>query len=303
MFTLSNTTQFKHHKLWLVFIVGVVSFVTCLGFSFGEVKSNEIISGLDIVGEGSIVLLTLAWMLAALASRPPGNVTSLLIVGLGCFLFSVTLDLLDEFLTYPDSAHWISMIESYPAALGMVIMTGALYQWHLEQRALNLQLRRREWDYRDHHEIDGITQLYRAEYWKNQIHKLQKRGKSSVIAVIDINNFSLFNQQYGQAEGDRYLQEVAQLIVMNLRHQDLACRYAGDRFAILLPDVTLGQARAIVSELQVSIEHVAFRFRDDTTPIYTTARSSLSMLQPNERLASVLSALLTRLNSSHQDVA
>ena len=66
------------------------------------------------------------------------------------------------------------MIESYPAAVGMVVMTAALYQWHLEQRALNLQLRRREWDYRDHDKIDPITQLYRAEYWKEQIQKLQQ---------------------------------------------------------------------------------------------------------------------------------
>ncbi len=117
----------------------------------------------------------------------------------------------------------------------MVVMTAALYQWHLEQRALNLQLRRREWDFRDHDAIDPITQLYRAEYWKTQINKLQQSGKSAVIAIIDINNFSLFNQKHGYTEGDRYLHDIAQLVIMNLRQQDLACRYAGDRFAILMP--------------------------------------------------------------------
>lgn len=303
MFTLNHATQFKHHTGWLIFTFIIVTGAICLALANGNSKTVGEISGLDIVGEGSIVLLTLAWMVAALASRPPGTVTSLLITGLGFFLFSVTLDLLDEFFRYPATAHWISMIESYPAAVGMVIMTGALYQWHLEQRALNLQLRRREWDYRDHHEIDGITQLYRAHYWQQQITKLQKENTSAVIALIDINNFSAFNLRHGHAEGDRYLHEVAQLIVMNLRHRDLACRYAGDRFAILLPNVTVEQARTIIDEVKISIGHVAFRCSDQTTATYMTTRSSLASLLPKDRLSSVLSNLLMQLDNTEQQVA
>ncbi|HAM20066.1 MAG TPA: GGDEF domain-containing protein, partial [Alteromonas macleodii] len=269
MFTFTNSTQFRHHKLWLAFTFCVVALAVCLAFIFGNAKESTVISGLDIVGEGSIAFLTLAWMLAALASRPPGKVTSLLTIGLGFFLFSVSLDFLDEFFHYPEEAYWLSMIESYPAAVGMVVMTAALYQWHLEQRALNLQLRRREWDFRDHDAIDPITQLYRAEYWKTQINKLQQSGKSAVIAIIDINNFSLFNQKHGYTEGDRYLRDIAQLVIMNLRQQDLACRYAGDRFAILMPDVSPMQADVILSDIKVSIQHLAFRHSRNANAIYT----------------------------------
>ena len=303
MFTFTNNTQFGHHKLWLAFTISVVAFAMCLSFSVGNAKQSADISGLDIVGEGSIVLLTLAWILAALASRPPGKVTSLLVFGLGFFLFSATLDFLDEFLHYPENAHWISMIESYPAAVGMVVMTAALYQWHLEQRALNLQLRRREWDYRDHDKIDPITQLYRAEYWKEQIHKLQQVNKTAVLAIIDINNFSVFNQQYGYAEGDRYLHEIAQLVVMNLRQHDLACRYAGDRFAILLPDVSSTQADIIINEIKVSIQHLAFRHNLHANAIYTTARSTRVTLLPNQKLSAVLNAMLFELERPQKSAA
>jgi len=195
------------------------------------------------------------------------------------------------------------MIESYPAAVGMVVMTAALYQWHLEQRALNLQLRRREWDYRDHDKIDPITQLYRAEYWKEQIHKLQQVNKTAVLAIIDINNFSVFNQQYGYAEGDRYLHEIAQLVVMNLRQNDLACRYAGDRFAILLPDVSPTQADIIINEIKVSIQHLAFRHNLNANAIYTTARSTHVTLLPNQKLSAVLNAMLFELERPQKSVA
>ncbi|QDG34600.1 diguanylate cyclase [Alteromonas mediterranea] len=303
MFSFTNTTQFRHHTRWLAFTVSIVAIAISLALFLGNPKQSADISGLDIVGEGSIVLLTLAWILAALASRPPGKVTSLLVFGLGFFLFSATLDFLDEFLRYPDDAHWISMIESYPAAVGMVVMTAALYQWHLEQRALNLQLRRREWDYRDHDKIDPITQLYRAEYWKEQIQKLQQFNKSAVLAIIDINNFSLFNQQYGYTEGDRYLHEIAQLLVMNLRQHDLACRYAGDRFAILLPDVSPTQADIIIDEIKASIQHLAFRHQLNTNAIYTSARSTHVTLLPNQTLSTVLNAMLTELERPQKSVA
>ncbi|AGP85363.1 diguanylate cyclase domain-containing protein [Alteromonas mediterranea] len=303
MFSFTNTTQFRHHTWWLAFTVSIVAIAISLALFLGNPKQRADISGLDIVGEGSIVLLTLAWILAALASRPPGKVTSLLVFGLGFFLFSATLDFLDEFLRYPDDAHWISMIESYPAAVGMVVMTAALYQWHLEQRALNLQLRRREWDYRDHDKIDPITQLYRAEYWKEQIQKLQQFNKSAVLAIIDINNFSLFNQQYGYTEGDRYLHEIAQLLVMNLRQHDLACRYAGDRFAILLPDVSPTQADIIIDEIKASIQHLAFRHQLNTNAIYTSARSTHVTLLPNQTLSTVLNAMLTELERPQKSAA
>jgi len=298
MFTLRNATQFGHHKGWLFFTFATCALASSLSLTFGNPKPLAIISGLDIVGEGSVVLLTLGWIVAVLASRPPGKVTSLLIMGLVFFLFSMTLDLLDEFLRYPDSAVWLSMIESIPAAIGMIIMTAALYLWHLEQRAINLQLRRREWDYRDHQEIDPITQLYRGDYWQSRVTALQASGHNGYVAIIDINEFSYFNQCYGQAEGDRYLHEVAQLVVMNLRQQDLACRYAGDRFALLLPNLNEAEAQDIVKEVRASISHVAFRYKEDTAAIYTSARVVVAPLSQGDSLTDTLQHLLLQLEDA-----
>jgi len=303
MFKLRNATQFSHHKGWLLFTFGAIALASSLSLTFGNAKPFPIISGLDIVGEGSIVLLTLGWIVAVLASRPPGKVTSFLVVGLVFFLFSMFLDLLDEFLRYPDSALWLSMIESIPAAIGMVIMTVALYLWHLEQRAINVQLRRREWDYRDHQEIDPITQLYRGDYWQSRAVALKQSGNQGFVALIDINEFSYFNQRYGQAEGDRYLHEVAQLVVMNLRQQDLACRYAGDRFALLLPNVNEIQAQDIVKEIRASIGHVAFRYKNDAAAIYTSARAVVAPLGQEQSLSATLQALLSQLEDAERNAA
>lgn len=119
------------------------------------------------------------------------------------------------------------------------------------------------------------------------------------MAIIDINEFSYFNQRYGQAEGDRYLHEVAQLVVMNLRQQDLACRYAGDRFALLLPSVNESEAQDIVKEVRASISHVAFRYKEDTAAIYTSARAVVAPLTKQGSLTDTLQHLLLQLEDSN----
>ncbi len=299
----TNATHFMHHKGWLAFIAIIIASAMVLGVSYGNGKTVEEISALDIVGEGCVVVLTFGWMMAVLASRPPGKVTSLLTFGLGCFLFSVSLDVLDEFLRYPDTVQWLSHIESYPAALGMVIMTMALYLWHQEQRAITLQLRRREWDYRSHQDIDPITQLYRGDYWQARVKALQSDNRSACVALLDINNFSSVNRDHGQFEGDRYLNEIAQLIVMGLREQDLACRYAGDRFAILLPDTEDTQACLIVEQLVESIRHVAFRSKNKSAAVYLAVRCEFAVLSSSDSLATTLNRLIIRLDNSERNVA
>ena len=303
MLNKTNATHFMHHKGWLAFIMVIIASAMILGMSYGNGKSVNEISVLDIVGEGCVVVLTFGWMMAVLSSRPPGKVTSLLTFGLGCFLFSVSLDVLDEFLRYPESVQWLSHIESYPAALGMVVMTVALYLWQQEQRAITLQLRRREWDYRSHQDIDPITQLYRGDYWQSRVKSLQGDNRNAHVALLDINDFSSVNRDHGQFEGDRYLNEIAQLIVMGLREQDLACRYAGDRFAILMPDTTDAQARLLVEQLVDSIRHVAFRSNNKSEAVYLAVRCELAELSSTDSFESVLNRLIIRLDNRERNVA
>ncbi len=71
----------------------------------------------------------------------------------------------------------------------------------------------------------------------------------SLIAV-DIDDFEQICERQGAAEGDAVLLAVSQLLVLNLRRQDLVCRLAGDRFVVLLPQTGEQQARQIESELQ-----------------------------------------------------
>lgn len=295
--------QLPRNKGLLAMVILVVCSAVVLCGYFGHLKPLAQIEWLDILGEGSVGLLTLCWITAVLISRPPGKVTALLVSGLSLFSFSTLLDVLDEVTFYLHADTWLSVIESIPAAVGMIVMSYALYLWHQEQLALNRQLQRRELSYRSHQQIDSITQLYRADYWRSRAMELQEQGAASVVVILDINDFSRSNLRYGHSEGDRFLREISQLIVMNLRTVDLACRYAGDRFVILMPDLSFQDARELTVQLERSIENVAFKSGDQTTAIFHSVRSVCCAVDKKQPLASLLASMNRSLDESSQQVA
>jgi GGDEF domain-containing protein len=257
-----NFTFLRLHKALFFYLLVIITFICSSAFSLGVLKPEAELDWLDATGEGGITLMTLIWIFFTLVSRPAGRVTNLLFIGLTFTHISMLLDFLDEFLRYPEQWAWLTTIESLPAPIGMVIMTFALYHWHQEQNIINNQLRRTERFYREHSLTDFTTGLYSADYMKNQIvlelNHAKAQQSSFSLAMFDIRHFSQFNHHYGFEHGDTLLREIAQLIKMNIRDGDLACRYASDRFIVLMPNTDNKTAQEISTQTKKSIEHLAF---------------------------------------------
>lgn len=205
---------------------------------------------MDIVSEGGTALMAGIWFLFTLSSRPRGLVTRLLAGGLAAIMLGSWADCLDEFYRIDKQAVWDNWLEAL-VPLGMAILTAGMYYWRQEQFRLNEHLRKRERLFRDHHAFDRITQLANADYLRAQIRLEQesRRGRQCALVLFDIDGFHRINRQFGQAEGDRALQAVGHMLLLNLRGDDLLCRYAGDRFALLLPDTGVPQAQELARHL------------------------------------------------------
>lgn len=285
----------------VMMVLLVMTTALFLSLALGNAKSWQEISWLDVSGEGGIALLTLVWIFFLLVSRPPGRVTSLLVSGLSFFMFSALLDLLDEFMRYPQ-ANWLSLIESIPAPIGMIMMTWALYQWHQEQLTLNAQLRRREARYREHLQVDWVTRLYSADYMREQLSNKLTDPNSARLAVVmlDIDDFDHFNRRYGDAEGDRLLREISELILMNIRQTDLACRYAGDRFILMLPDTLPATARTLAEQICTAIRHLAFKAKESGEAVYHTLSFAVESVRDDDRVEDLLGRVNQRLDLARQ---
>ena len=244
-----------HHQTKLVFTAILLIVSLLMAFTMGVLKTE--VDWLDVLGEGTAFLVATAWLLLILSSRPFGRVTELLFYGSLCLVYSYFLNLLDEFLQYPEPVRIMSWLESLPAPVGMLVLTCGLIGWHREQRAIDRQLRGRELFLRDHNLIDPLTQLYGLEYLYAVLQReimLHRNAQQSLsLIIVDVSQFSEFNRQHGYSAGDNFLNLLSELLISQLRHTDVICRYSGDCFVAILPNTAQQQADLLALHLQQSL--------------------------------------------------
>ncbi len=105
--------------------------------------------------------------------------------------------------------------------------------------------------------LDVLTGMHSRRWFDQMIHRALRRctlqGKPFSILVTDIDNFRSFNEKYGRISGDLALNRIAHTIQEHLRATELAVRYEGDRFLIILPETDLQQSRRVAERLRLKI--------------------------------------------------
>ncbi|MEG9438871.1 diguanylate cyclase [Edaphobacter sp. HDX4] len=93
---------------------------------------------------------------------------------------------------------------------------------------------------------DGLTGLFNRHFLEialtRELARATRRKGSLAVLMIDVDHFKRLNDQFGHAAGDAVLKEVARIFSSSVRTEDLVCRYGGEEFTIILPDITLEAA-------------------------------------------------------------
>lgn len=294
-----NLSYLKLHRSLLLLLVIMWVSVLTLTLSYGHYKGHNNVDWFDVAGEGGITIMTLVWIFFILLSRPKGRVTNLLFTGLTIMNLSVTLDFIDEFVRYNDEQAWLSTIESIPAPFGMILMTVALYHWHQEQMNINRQLQNRERFYREYQLSDAISGLASADYMKSQINRelnlLHHDLHGFSLLMLDIAQFDQFNRQFGDVEGDKLLHAFAHAITVNVREQDLVCRYASDCFIVMLPNTELDEAKKLSISIVEALEAFSFNNSNNKLTFKQRVHTSLITARASDSTSGLLSQLHQRL--------
>ena len=154
---------------------------------------------------------------------------------------------------------------SFPAALRSVLKTfvgstfEALDKWKNMKRMLSLAY------------VDDVSGLYNQRKLFEDINEIVRRAQAHhtefAVFFIDIDYFKNVNDNYGHLAGTRILAQLGLSLKRGLRETDLAYRYGGDEFVIILTDTDLAYARAVGERLLKEISQQEFLLDEGQTKI------------------------------------
>ncbi len=117
--------------------------------------------------------------------------------------------------------------------------------------------------------IDPMTKLYNRRYFTQMAQytfDLQKReGHTLSIIILDIDKFKQINDVYGHQIGDSVIISLADRLLQHKRSSDIACRYGGEEFVLLLPDTSLDNATKLAEKMRQCIESGCLTTEDGQT--------------------------------------
>jgi diguanylate cyclase (GGDEF)-like protein len=123
--------------------------------------------------------------------------------------------------------------------------------------------------------VDECTGLFNVRHFeqslKSEIARSERLGVPMSLIFFDLDHFKLVNDQYGHQVGNRLLAMVGESILSHIRSMDLAFRYGGDEFAILLPGTAKRQAVHVAMRLLEAFREASKRVDDVLSPSVTAS--------------------------------
>jgi two-component system, cell cycle response regulator len=139
---------------------------------------------------------------------------------------------------------------------------------------------------------DALTGLYNRRYMETHVGTLVEqaaaRGKPLTVLVLDIDYFKAINDTHGHDAGDDVLREFAIRIRKSIRGIDLACRYGGEEFVVVMPETDLAVATMVAERLRRRIASEPFPIQQGGRSIEVTISVGIAALGPGDNAAAVL---------------
>jgi len=106
---------------------------------------------------------------------------------------------------------------------------------------------------------DGPTGLWNQVYFKQrmiqEISEARRHSRPLSLVVCDIDRFKKLNDKFGHQFGNHVLEKIAQTLSSG-RTSDIACRYGGDEFVLILPSTNIQQGYEVVERIRIAIESI-----------------------------------------------
>ena len=122
---------------------------------------------------------------------------------------------------------------------------------------------------------DPQTGLFNRRYMEDslvrELSRAERVGKTVVVAMVDIDHFKRLNDTFGHTAADAVLREWSELLKAKFRGSDIVCRYGGEEFVIILPDISMDDARQRLEQLRSELAGMVVRQEGQSIPAVTVS--------------------------------
>ena len=122
---------------------------------------------------------------------------------------------------------------------------------HIAVSVANLNLRE---SLRSQAVRDPLTGLYNRRYMQEfldrELHSARRKQRPLAVMMLDLDHFKRYNDNFGHSAGDQALAAVGETLLRWVRAEDVACRYGGEEFTLILPECSLQQATVRAEEIR-----------------------------------------------------
>jgi diguanylate cyclase (GGDEF)-like protein len=139
---------------------------------------------------------------------------------------------------------------------------------------------------------DGLTNLFNRHFMEialdREIRRATRQQKPVAVLMLDVDHFKQFNDTYGHEAGDTVLREVAETLRQSSPTEGIVCRYGGEEFVTILPEMTMDSALVLAELLRHRVSEIRVRSRGESLREVTISIGAAAFPQHGETLEELL---------------
>jgi diguanylate cyclase (GGDEF)-like protein/PAS domain S-box-containing protein len=140
-----------------------------------------------------------------------------------------------------------------------------------------------------------FNRRYMEETLEREILRASRNGRPLAVIMLDIDHFKEFNDSFGHEAGDMVLQKLCQTLKSHVRNEDVACRYGGDEFVLVLPDTSAELAERRAEELRIAVAQMGMQYQGELQGLLTLSVGVATFPTDGSTLKELLRAADTAL--------
>ncbi len=141
---------------------------------------------------------------------------------------------------------------------------------------------------------DPLSGLFNRRYleasMEGELSRAQRKPHPIAVVMIDIDHFKRFNDTFGHEAGDLLLAKFAGLLKAHVRNEDIACRYGGEEFVLVLPELSLTMAHQRAEQLRQKVKDLHLEYRSQALGTVTISMGIAMFPEQGENTADLIRA-------------